>query len=75
MGDDRLNPEGADRRHPLPASEEARPDDLPETLVSEKGVGDDSVEQVQPAEAPVGPDGETYDVSPRSGSVEQVDKS
>ena len=75
MGDDRLNPDGTGERHPLPASEEARADELPETLVSEKGVGDDSVEAIQPDGAPVGPDGETYDAPARRSSVEQVDKS
>lgn len=45
--------------HPLPASDEARRDQIPEELVNEKGFGDD-VEQVsQPGEA-VAPDGEPY---------------
>lgn len=68
MGDDRLNVEP---RHPLPASDEARKEELPETLVSEKGEGDDSVEAVQPAEKPVGPDGEAYGEPTGRASVEQ----
>lgn len=70
-GDDRLSGEP---RHPLPASEEARGDELPETLVSEKGTGEDGVEAVQPAEKPVGPDGETYGEPTGRSSIEQVDK-
>ena len=72
-GDDRLNP--AAPRHPLPASDEARRDALPENLVDGKGTGDDSVEAVQPADLPVSPDGETYDAGVRRSSVEQVDRS
>ena len=52
--------EAAKRGHPLPASEEARRDLLPEHLVEEKGLGDDSPERVQPPEDPVDPDGESY---------------
>ncbi len=47
-------------RHPLPRSEEARHDEIPEHLEREKGQGDDSAEAVQPAKAPVTPDGEPY---------------
>lgn len=47
-------------RHPLPRSEEARHDEIPEHLEREKGVGDDSAAPVQPAKAPVDPDGEPY---------------
>ncbi|MDQ8758049.1 hypothetical protein RCO27_17620 [Sphingosinicella sp. LHD-64] len=69
-GDDRLSTEP---RHPLPASEEAREDELPENLVSEKGTGEDSVEAVQPAGKPVGPDGEPYGEPTGRSSVEQPD--
>lgn len=47
--------------HPLPASEEARHDEIPEHLEHEKGRGDDAPAAVQPAGAPVAPDGETYE--------------
>lgn len=46
--------------HPLPASEEARRDLVPEHLVEEKGLGEDSAGQVQPASNPVDPDGKPY---------------
>ena len=41
--------------HPLPASEEARTDELPEHLLEEKGEGDD-------AKAAARPDGERYEI-------------
>ena len=46
--------------HPLPASDEARRDLLPEHLVEEKGLGDDPGGQVQPAGNAVDPDGKPY---------------
>jgi len=46
--------------HPLPASEEARHEEIPESLAEEKGLGDDSAELVQPAGEAVNPDGEPY---------------
>ena len=52
--------DSAGRGHPLPASEEARRDLLPEHLLEEKGLGDDAGERVQPAADPVDPDGEPY---------------
>ncbi len=69
-GDDRSGSKG---RHPLPGSDEARRDEIPEHLVREKGTGDDSVEAIQPAGAPVGPDGEPYGDSEARSSVEQID--
>ena len=51
----------AGQGHPLPASEEARRDGLPEHLVEEKGLGDDARERVQPAADPVDPEGEPYE--------------
>ena len=45
--------------HPLPASEEARHNEIPETLERKKGRGDDSAAAVQPDGA-VNPDGEPY---------------
>ncbi len=49
-------------RHPLPRSEEARHDEIPEHLEREKGKGDDSEAALQPAEAAVAPDGKPYDI-------------
>ena len=46
--------------HPLPASEEARRDQVPEHLVAEKVLGEDPAGRVQPAGNPVNPDGEPY---------------
>ena len=54
----------AEKRHPLPASEEARADEIPETFLNEKGLGDDPSRAVQPAEQPVAPDGEPYHGAP-----------
>jgi len=45
--------------HPLPASDEARHGEIPESLEAEKGRGDDSAPAVQPDGA-VNPDGEPY---------------
>ena len=45
--------------HPLPASDEARHDEIPESAEREKGRGDDSAPAVQPDRA-VMPDGEPY---------------
>jgi hypothetical protein len=56
-----------ERRHPLPASEEARHDEIPEALEAEKGRGDDSANAVQPTPAPVGPDGEPYGGTAKAG--------
>lgn len=53
-------------RHPLPRSEEARHDQIPEHLEREKGVGDDSAEPVQPAKVPVTPDGRPYGEAARA---------
>ena len=55
-GEDRAGGQG----HPLPDSEEAREDEIPEHLVREKGHGDDARAAVQPAGDPVAPDGESY---------------
>lgn len=45
--------------HPLPASGEARHDEIPEQLEEEKGRGQDPAEITTPKEA-VNPDGEPY---------------
>jgi hypothetical protein len=54
----------AEKRHPLPASEEARGAEIPEKLQEQKGVGDDAAEAVRPDEPPVAPDGEPYGGAP-----------
>ena len=46
--------------HPLPASDEARHNEIPEDLAEEKGRGDDSRPAVQPGRDAVNPDGEPY---------------
>jgi hypothetical protein len=48
------------KRHPLPASDEARHGEVPEHLEREKGRGDDPAGLVQPGEGAVDPDGESY---------------
>ena len=50
---------GEGKGHPAPASDEARHNEIPESLEAEKGRGDDSKAAVQPAGA-VNPDGEPY---------------
>ncbi len=45
--------------HPLPGSDEARHNEIPENLEREKGRGDDPRPVVQPEDA-VTPDGEPY---------------
>jgi hypothetical protein len=46
--------------HPLPDSDEARHNEIPEALEEEKGRGDDSKAVVQPGRDAVNPDGEPY---------------
>jgi len=46
--------------HPLPASDEARRDLVPEHLEEEKGLGDDPAARVQPPGEAVDPDGRPY---------------
>ncbi len=48
--------------HPLPESEEARHEEIPEHLEREKGLGDDGRAEVQPAGDPVNPDGGSYEI-------------
>ena len=48
-------------RHPLPASDEARRDLIPEHLVEEKGLGDDPAERTTPPGQAVNPGGERYE--------------
>lgn len=46
--------------HPLPGSDEARHNEIPETLEEEKGRGSDSAPVVTPNPDGVNPDGEGY---------------
>ena len=46
--------------HPLPGSDEARHDEIPEDMAEAKGRGDDSKALVQPGRDAVNPDGEPY---------------
>lgn len=50
----------AGQGHPLPASDEARTDALPEHLVRAKGTGDDDEAAARPDGDAVAPDGESY---------------
>ncbi len=49
----------AGQGHPLPASDEARTEALPEHLLREKGKGDDEEGAARPAGDAVAPDGES----------------
>ena len=46
--------------HPLPASGEARHNEIPEHIAREKGLGADAEEVVQPDREAVHPDGQPY---------------
>ena len=46
--------------HPLPDSDEAREDELPEHLIREKGHGEDAHEPSDPSGEAVAPDGTRY---------------
>ena len=46
--------------HPLPASDEARHNEIPEDLEMEKGEGEDGRAVVQPTDPAIAPDGEPY---------------
>jgi hypothetical protein len=48
------------KRHPLPASGEARHNEIPERDEKEKGRGGDGADVVQPSPGAVNPDGEPY---------------
>jgi hypothetical protein len=52
--------DGSGQGHPLPASDEARTDSLPEHLLSEKGKGGDDEAAARPAGDAAAPDGEHY---------------
>jgi len=46
--------------HPTPGSDEARHNEIPESLEEEKGRGEDPQPVVQPGREAVNPDGEHY---------------
>ena len=48
------------KSHPLPASGEARHEEIPEHLTRDKGCGDDAAAVSQPDPQAVAPDGEPY---------------
>ena len=50
----------AGKGHPLPASDEARHGEIPESLAEAKGLGDDSRPRVAPDREAANPDGEPY---------------
>ena len=53
-------PVAAGSGHPLPASDEARHNEIPEHAEREKGHGDDPSAAIQPPGEPVTPEGERY---------------
>lgn len=53
--------------HPLPASDEARAGEVPESVEAAKGHGDDDADAAQTSR-PVNPDGTHYDVDPADGA-------
>jgi hypothetical protein len=61
--------------HPLPASDEARHDEIPEHDARDKGLGDDVPDASRPDGEAVAPDGEAYPIDdegpdPAKGAVE-----
>ena len=50
----------AEKGHPLPESDEARHNEIPEDLEDAKGRGEEGREAVQPHPTGVNPDGEPY---------------
>ena len=62
--------------HPLPASDEARHNEIPEHIERDKGRGDDAEARLQPDDA-VAPDGEPYpfdDLGRRPGAAASGDE-
>ncbi|MEA3048459.1 MAG: hypothetical protein QOG84_295 [Sphingomonadales bacterium] len=59
--------------HPLPASDEARHGEIPESIEAEKGLGDDPAAAVQPSGEAVNPDGEPYRYAD-NGRGEDIEK-
>lgn len=46
--------------HPLPESDEARHNEIPEGIEEEKGQGDEGKAAIQPSRPAANPDGEPY---------------
>ncbi|HEY0414665.1 MAG TPA: hypothetical protein VGD66_16140 [Allosphingosinicella sp.] len=59
--------------HPLPGSDEARHNEIPESLERAKGRGDDPEPVVQPGRDAANPDGERYRYDD-AGRAEDVEK-
>jgi hypothetical protein len=55
-----MNGESGGCGHPLPASDEARHDEIPESLERSKGEGDDGKTASRAGEPASDPDGEPY---------------
>ena len=51
---------GEGKGHPLPESDEARHEEIPESLAEAKGRGEEGREAVAPSPTGVNPDGEAY---------------
>jgi hypothetical protein len=51
---------GRKTAHPLPESDEARHNEIPEGLADEKGRGEEGKAAVQPTRPAANPDGEPY---------------
>lgn len=59
-----------DTGHPLPASDEARHGEIPESLAEKKGEGEDGKRPVRPDASAAAPDGRPYpagDLEPKAG--------
>jgi len=59
--------------HPLPASDEARHHEIPESLEAEKGLGEDSKPVVQPGRDATAPDGARYRYDD-NGRAEEIEE-
>ena len=51
---------GGGKGHPLPESDEARHNEIPEQIEQEKGRGDEGEAVIQPRDPAINPDGEPY---------------
>jgi hypothetical protein len=59
--------------HPLPGSDEARHDEIPEHLERDKGRGDDPAAAVQPPGDAVAPDGDHYPAGANAAAAARDD--
>ncbi len=55
--------------HPLPESEEARHDEIPERVEQAKGEGDEGKAAIQPSQPAARPDGEPYRLDGRDDCI------